>query len=349
MTVEKYEKIAIFLDTNILLKNLRMDSNKFNDLIEFSESLENNCTLCITEMNLNELREHFESRIDEVFQKISSLNNDLSRITEIETEINCTISKEEIVDNFYNKLTSTFQIIYPSNKATKRVFDRYYRKLQPFKNNKREFKDALIWETIYEYAKTNMDTQIFFVSENHQDFGINKDDEIVLHDDFPNENGRIIYLNNFDKLLEKLEIIRPLYGLLNNEIINNIYQYFKDYYNVEEILIEQIEDFLLNHTFSGDYFEGWGTDLTHIKINECSIIEDEVFESDDFLYIPIDLEINVTFSIETVNPLYEPGDDFDEFLTEPDWNCDLLVHLIMSYDIKENTISGFEDISIDFL
>ena len=72
---------------------------------------------------------------------------------------------------------------------------------------------------------------------------------------------------------------------------------------------------LMNTEFQGEYFSGWGTngyiDDFRITIDEVSLdIEDNT------ILVSFDIEIDVSFDIETVDPSYEKGDPGDGMLSE---------------------------------
>lgn len=348
MTVQnRFDNIAIFLDTNILIRNFKMDSNKFRELLSFCDSLTDYSSLCITEMNRHEINTHFENKVNDIFNSINKLQRDIHRTTTLNTEITTNNQQKDIKEEFQGNLSQNFIVIYPSAEASVRVFERYYNNLKPFENTKKEFKDALIWETIHEYAIEHPEHQIYFVTENINDFGYEINGTIQLHNDFNNENGRILLKVSLDDLLETLEVIRPKYGLINQSIINSIDLYLEDGYSIEDLLLEPVQNFLFHEDFEGDYISGWGTDPSDFRINSYELNLDEIYESDNYLYIPIQMEVSLNFSVETLNPVYEPGED--EYISEGDMSCDLLVSFIISYDLGEEKLSSTDDLAIQFL
>lgn len=210
----------------------------------------------------------------------------------------------------------------------------------------KKFKDALIWETIHEYALNHTNTTVYFVSENHTDFAELRGDEYYFRSDYCTGNDRIKYKRTLDDLLEAIEVIRPYYGLLNHNIISKINSTLEDGYAVEDLFLEDISNLLLNDNFEGDYFSGWGTE-PNINTFNHEINAGDVFTSDSFIYIPVIMEINIEFSIETLIPIYEEGEE--QHVSESGWNSNLLINLIIVYDIESDEISGYEDITVDFL
>lgn len=118
------------------MKNYKLNSNKFNDLFTFADSIED-CELLITQMNFNEILERYYKNVDELFKQINKINQDLFRISNTEITIYSNVEIEAIKSDFLTLLTSKFQCIDPSHSASNQVFYRYYHKLKPLDGNKK--------------------------------------------------------------------------------------------------------------------------------------------------------------------------------------------------------------------
>ncbi|WP_243462982.1 hypothetical protein [Mesobacillus boroniphilus] len=71
----------------------------------------------------------------------------------------------------------------------------------------------------------------------------------------------------------------------------------------------------MNSQFDGEYFSGWGTDGYiedySITLNEVSLDIEE-----NAMLISCNIEVDLSFSIETVDPTYEKGDPGDGMISE---------------------------------
>lgn len=347
--------IAVFLDTNIIMSDYKMAGTSFEELFKVHEELSSgeNFKLILTEMNYHEILMNYKSQLNKTFKSFSIFKSELLRLTEIKNEISSKEMKSKIIEDYENKLNDTFFIEYGSNEAAHNVFNRFFSKKMPFRDNKSEFKDALIWETIYEYGVRNPEEKIYFVSQNFKDFAFeSKDGKFKLHEHFDNLNDRIKYLKGLKEFLVEIDHLKVHHFDFNeeNEILEIIESELMETYIYSPIFEAGLYDFFSNHNFHSDYFEGWGSDYSIQKIVGLEIPDRSlVLETDEFFYIPIYFIADMEFFVEITNPVYEQFTGDPEFIQSESIEDQFGFECTIKFDPKQKTILGIEDINIFFL
>jgi len=214
----------------------------------------------------------------------------------------------------------------------------------PFRDNKKEFKDALIWETIYEYAKLNPDEKVYFVSKNHKDFAVEDEGKYKLHDHFDNLNDRIKYINGLKDFLVEINHLKVHHFDFNeeSEILKLIRTELLQNYIHSPIFDGEMYVFFSNHNF-----DGWGSnyDIYEFVIPDRS----RVLETDDFFYIPISFIADIVYSVETTNPTYEHWSGDAEFIQSEGIEEQFGFECLVKYDPKEKKIIDLEENIISFI
>ncbi|MCM3743242.1 PIN domain-containing protein [Sporosarcina luteola] len=345
--------IAVFLDTNIFMSDFKMEGQKFNDLFTTHEKLntEEQFKLLITEMNLYEVIDNYSKKLKKAFETYGMFQKELGKIVDLDpknTDYEDGIST--LSASYKTNIEWLFYTVTPSLECYKKVFDRYYSKKMPFRENKLEFKDALIWETVYDYAIKCPEELIYFVSTNHNDFAVTDDQGIRrFHEDFDDLYGRIKYLNNLNELLVELRYLSVHHFDFQeaDEILANVSTYISNEKETDSAIISSLDSFYSDHHFTEDFYEGWGTDYCLKDIGDIEInLDKEVLESEDYFYIPISFIGTVEYAVEMRNPVYEPGDE--EFIQSNTTEDDLNFNCTAIYNIKEKSVEYLEDVEVDF-
>lgn len=333
----------------------KMTGTSFEELFNVYKELSNgeNFNLIITEMNYYEVSEHFKTQLNKAFKTYSIFRNDLIKLTEIIDEINPRELKTKITEEYEAKIKDLFLIESSSKEAKSNVFNRYYNKEMPFRDNKKEFKDALIWETIYEYAKSNPDEKVYFVSKNHKDFAVeNVAGRHELHHHFDSLNDRIKYINGLNDFLVEINHLKVHHFDFSeeSEILEFLRIELSDKYIHSPIFDGEMHDFFSNHNFSTEYFEGWGSDYNIRDIYELVIPDrSRVLETDEFFYIPISFIADIQYSVEINNPVYEEFAGDVEFIQSGSTEEQFAFECLVKYDPKEKEILDIEEINISFI
>lgn len=333
-----------------------MAGQKFSDLFmaqyEFGED---SIKLMLTKMNYEEISRHFNSELNSASKMFNGSVSKFDKISKLYKFPNIVEIKTKIREHFDNELKGNFDIYNPTNNLVyERAIQRYYEKKMPFRENKQEFKDAIIWETIYDYALNNGHERVYIISDNYKDYSNSDMENLRLHQDFDDLDGRIIYKRSINDLLEEIDYLKLNYfeymGEENkNAILSNINIYLEEYLGDNPNLDYELDDWFSNFNFMSEYFEGWGSNpyvekLEDVKFNEI----ETVYEKDDYFYIPIEFDALISFNVETRNPVYERGDD-DEFLISESMTRSVRFTATIHYDKVNNVTDKIVEITpIDF-
>lgn len=277
--------------------------------------------LCITKFNYYEILKKYKDEIRPLVKNVKSTKSGLIRL-----EASGIIDFENLkADIFVEKYKNTFDklieeynieiIDFPvSPDVTEKISDKYFNNKKPFDENKISFQDAIIWESIVEYCNENEPENIAFISNNHKDFA-NKDKNSI-HEDLAGDIEHLSYYNSLSAFLENEEDNLTDYFIDNFEYDEKlILEELKTFFERNDILYYSVDDMLMNSEFDGEYFSGWGTD-GHVDDYSISLNEVSLDIEENAMLISFDIELHVSFSIETVDPSYEKGDSGDGMMSE---------------------------------
>ncbi len=343
---------AIFLDTNIIMKDYNMNGRDFEDLFEMIEeySLEQEYFLCITEMNKYELMSNYRKKISETIRIYKKFYNNIVKLVEDKNkfDIKPREKREEFISEYEKRITDIFFIEKSSSDATRKGIERMYLNMRPFRENKEEIKDAIIWETIEEYAENHPDSYVFFISENHKDFA-KEDAEFgyMLHEDFNDLDGRIKYFKSIRAFLTKgVEYLKTHVFEHQDwdELLEKIERYI--YWAYPNNLQVVLESYFSNYEFETDYFSGWGIDPTINNIIEIKQNEyEDVISTEDSFIIPCILDLEMEYNVQTKSPVYDLGDE-EEYITSDPQYIELTLTFEAVYNKEDKKIVQIESIDI---
>ncbi|MED0866872.1 PIN domain-containing protein [Bacillus safensis] len=340
----------IVLDTNIVFNDFFFKSANMKKLLKLTQH--DKIELCITKFNYHEILKKFRDQIRPQIKTIKSTRADLNKL-EVSHIIDFdNLKADTFVETYKNTLDeiinkNNIKIIgFPTSKdVTETISLKYFNNKKPFDENKISFQDAIIWESLVEYYWDNQPDQIAFISTNHKDFA-NKDKK-VIHKDLAED-------------IEDLSYYESLSEFLKNEE-NNLRDYFIDNYEYDEeslltnlksfceensFMQDTIDDMLLNDQFEGEYFSGWGTD-GYIENYEISINEVSRDIEDDTLLVHFDIEVDVSFSIETLDPTYERGDPGDGMMSESS-STQILICSNITYLLESEKLIDYVELHREF-
>lgn len=346
--------IALFLDTNIIMRDFKMNGHEFNNLFNASKEFREKdvLKLFITQMNYLELMKKYERELKQAFKCIKEYRQITKKLFN-DTDFFITEQdwKENHLHNFKKLLEKNFDIYEPSSKEVyDRVLERFYFTKRPFRENKDEFRDAVIWETIYDYAKEHPDEKVYFVSNNKKDFAYEEGEkDWKLHPDFDDLEGRIIYFQTINEFLAEIDYLKIYHFDFREreEIRSLILDYLKEFAQYDANIDSALFDFFSNRIFASDYFEGWGTDYQINNISNLSIDEyEDILEQGGTFVVPIQFDAEIEYKVETLNPVYEPGDE--EYLqSEPIFRIFEVICKAV-FNAKENKVEKIIDAEILF-
>ncbi|MDZ5610812.1 PIN domain-containing protein [Bacillus pseudomycoides] len=340
----------IVLDTNIIFNDFFFKSSDMKKLLKFTQHKP--VDLCITEFNYHEILKKFKDEIRPLIKTVKSTKADLIRLEASEI-INFENLKADI---FVEKYKNTFDgiieennikiIDFPkSNGVTKKISLKYFNNEKPFDENKVSFQDAIIWESIVEYCSDNEPDQVAFISNNHKDFA--NRDKSDIHDDLAGDIQNLSYYNSLSAFLENEEdnlrdYFNDNYEYDEESLINDL----KSFCERSDFMQNTIDDMLMNSQFDGEYFSGWGTD-GYIEEYDITINEVSLDIEDNAMLISFDIEVDVSFRIETVDPSYEYGDSGDGMMSESS-STNILIHSNVTYSLENKALIDYVELDREF-
>lgn len=340
----------IVLDTNIIFNDFFFKSADMKKLLKFTQHKP--VDLCITKFNYHEILKKFKDEIRPLIKTVKGTRADLIRLEASEI-INFDNLKANI---FVEKYKNTFDGIIGENNikiidfpksedVTETISLKYFNNEKPFDENKVSFQDAIIWESIVEYCRDNEPDQVAFISNNHKDFA--NGDKNDIHEDLAGDIQNLSYYNSLSAFLENEE--------------DNLRDYFNDNFEYDEeslindlksfcertnFIQDTIDDMLFNDHFEGEYFSGWGTD-GYIEEYDITISEVSLDIEDNAMLISFDIQADVSFSIETIDPTYERGDSGDGLISESS-STQILIHSNVTYLLEDEELIDYVELDRKF-
>ncbi len=293
----------IVVDTNVLWGDYFCRSPRMQSLFDFLKR-ENNALVIpkvVYEELLNLFRHDLEDRLMELTAAHRKLKQVLSkpkdivlREVNVDEEVECL--KKFYTDNFDSGL---FKLIdYPKVEIAKLV-DMAVRRVKPFKENDKGFRDAVLWLSLLKYLET-FHCPAIFISKNTHDFcGPDKQNlhPQLLHtiqslktdllfypsvDDFlRNQSVKVEGINKtwLKKALSGTDIGDRIKSTFEDDkahrVANLIYQRYEEatgYFEIDEADIE-VEDFFIYKLMNGNFylnveFSGYLTIRVEVEVLE---------------------------------------------------------------------------------
>ncbi|MGV4321546.1 PIN domain-containing protein [Bacillus sp. FSL K6-1012] len=309
----------IILDTNIIFNDFFFKSSDMKKLLKYTRH--EPVDLCITKFNYYEILKKYRDEIRPLVKKVKSTKSDLiklgaSGIIDFES-----FKADKITEKYKDFLDKTIEenniiiIDYPTSQdITEKISIKYFNNIKPFDENKVSFQDAIIWESIIEYCDDNEPDNIAFISNNHKDFA-NKHQN-SLHEDLAADVQNFSYYNSLSAFLESEEDNLRDYYIDNFEYDKQLLEdELTQFFERNDYLQNTVDDMLINSEFEGEYFNGWGTD-GYIEDYSITLSEVSLDIEENAMLVSFYIEVDVSFSIETVDPTYEKGDSGDGMISE---------------------------------
>ncbi|WP_078379167.1 PIN domain-containing protein [Sutcliffiella halmapala] len=347
----------IFIDTNVVHNDFFFKSSAIKKLLKFTNH--EPITLCITEFNYHEILKKYRDNVRPVLKEIRAVRNSVSKKIEelgIENTLDLNLEMlraEKHVERYRQFLDKTIednliQIVgYPTGEnVVSHISEKYFNGIKPFGENKLSFQDAIFWQSIVEYCEKENPETIVFISNNTKDFADMSKQKI--HEDLVDDISGLLFYNSVGSFLEHEE--------------DNLHEYFIDNYEYDKNLLEKelinyfdgnsslyytINDLLMNSQFEGEYFSGWGTD-GYINGMDFEILEVTLDIEENELLISFGVELDVSFSIETIDPTFERGDIGDGMISESS-NAQIYLTGDITYSLDEVEMTDYVEKEIDFL
>lgn len=217
--------MKIIIDTNIIHKDYYLRGKFIVTLSEAAAKL--GYEVCIPEVVVDEVENQYKEELSSAYSDYGKAVKNLDKLlpTKYKASITETIVSEAI-ENFRTQYESELHakkiklLPYPKT-SHKFIVAKELNKKKPFKDSKKGYRDALVWESVKAElipAKELFDeTQIILLSSNTNDFALGKD----LHPDLKQELMDMGYFDTVVSLRPDCdaffnEVIYPQFGELDN-------------------------------------------------------------------------------------------------------------------------------------
>lgn len=290
--------MRIILDSNIIHKDYHLTGTR---IITLSESVTKlGYEVMIPEVVVDEIESQYRSELIETYSNFKTSIKRLQSLVDFRAydQVDLDEILEEKMSSFYNEYVARLKQLgirilpYPKTSHKHLVSKELWRK-KPFKDSKKGYRDALIWETVIDELKTFYglfpESQIVFLTQNTRDFS----DNDALHGDLVCE----LIENNYGE--NAVKIVSDIDSFFRNEIISKyeILDEIKDalnkkgFYNcisvkndIESLLNEEFVQFMLDDTDDiglGTFLPSYCTDPYVDFLNDSISTVDTVFRLQD--------------------------------------------------------------------
>ncbi|NRT13933.1 hypothetical protein HNP99_000258 [Flavobacterium sp. 28A] len=199
--------MIIFIDTNIIYGHWHLQNANFQYLLNYLENT--NSTLAVSEIVCDEIDNKFHDELNAIE---STLKNNIKKYNTLINKNSPLIPDK--LDNDYSfksllmKRTNHVNF-FPFNLVpNQKLVERAIKKIKPFKEDDKGFRDTLIWLSFLDYLKLNKNEDIAFINNNSSDF------------------YNLAKINFHNDLIDDIKS----YGLTNNF---KVYESIKDFINAE--------------------------------------------------------------------------------------------------------------------
>lgn len=266
------ELTEVFFDTNFLRKKNIDDfskfkfSTQFEDFIDFlgANDVIDYYKINISEITIEELKKQINDKYKEELLKFKQVYNKFKNVHNIKFNEDEVIKYDEILKELIRTYIEFYNINMVETKeiSLQKILNRAINKNKPFVgengNSDKGFKDAVLWESIIEYARKSENKKFILFTKNIQDFPRELEDEFESA-----TNKKIEIINEISIIQEKIlseqtDIVKDMLTL--NWLNENI-----------QILIDKINDYATEAVGSNGY-----------QIIDIERIEDLVNKGNDF-------------------------------------------------------------------
>lgn len=231
--------MIIFIDTNVIYGHYHLQNPNLQYLLNYLENT--NSTLAVSEIVCDEIDNKFNTELNAItttltnnikkFQTLSNTHFDFP-----ELELKEAYSFKKLLQNRSDKV-KYFPYIISNDKLVLRAI----KKIRPFKEDDKGFRDTLIWLSFLEYLKINPSDEIAFINNNSSDFyNLDKTD---FHEDLK-KDIKVYGLTNIFKVYDSIK------DFINKEV-GTKHKYTADiimaeFIHPQESMIEEMVESYIN-------------------------------------------------------------------------------------------------------
>lgn len=225
----------LIIDTNVIYQDYALNRSRINVLCKSSVFL--NHKVFVPEVVVDEFIKQYKEELQAIEKDVKSLVKNGRKCMLDVDHLNWDFDSaaESYSDFLYRRLAEFDIVVIPYPKTLhKDIVARELSHRKPFKDSKKGYRDALIWESVKEHALANPDAEIVFISENSDDFSTK--DKLNFHSDLTEDCLRA----GID--ISKLSIRTKLYDYIDKNMasqskeLEEQFEFIKDtdfYNNIE--------------------------------------------------------------------------------------------------------------------
>lgn len=247
--------MKIVLDTNILARDFRFESQPFRLLFDSLSNIKG--TIYLSNIVLAETINRFREDLHDSLKKLTPHLKDINRLTKANLQFG--LSNEWVnkqVDSFTQRLykhleREDFMFIPYPKVSHEEIVNRDLARRRPFKRGGSGYRDFLIWLSILELARKDNE-EIAFITNNSRDFYDDQD----LHFDFVYDLKQVSAEPHGVELFNSLDDFNQKYVVPSLSALDQIkealqkqeYQPFNIYDWIKFNLLEEVDDDWLKET-----------------------------------------------------------------------------------------------------
>lgn len=232
--------MIIFIDTNLIFNNWHLQNANFQYLFNFLENT--GSLLAVSDIVCEEIDNKFNTEIE--LLKKSFQNNLKKSKSLINEELELDLNKLELNYSFKKVLkekTDRLQFYSYSTIPNSILVNRAIKRIKPFKDDDKGYRDTLIWLSFLEYLKSTSSQKVAFINNNSTDFfDVGK---LSLNDDLKKDLENLQLLNEF-KVYESIKDFINEEGNFKHK--HTRITILEDYIYPNERLIEEMIESYIN-------------------------------------------------------------------------------------------------------
>lgn len=283
--------MLIVIDSNVIRKSFSLKSDDFKNLFDFIKKT--NSKIIITQIVYEEIMNLYKKELQKSYEGYEKNFSQVNALL-VEKQIPISIKIDEQVNKYKQYLLATLDfsedevVPYKADylfEVTRRAINR----IKPCSDKGEEFRDTILWLTLLDIIRSNIDEKVVFISHNIREFASEGKETDELHKslikDLESLGGQLDYFNSLGNFIKnqssKLSFITAEWldneveiDMINIDVLNNIEK--NDYWYLQD--------------YAQDRYE-----LTHANINinsiDLRIFDYYVYEKNDgTLYLELVLE-----------------------------------------------------------
>lgn len=337
--------IAVILDSNSLYGDPFFSSGNLKRLIAYSSL--NKIDVLISDVVEEEVINNNLKKIQINLEKIKGQAKTINEVVGSQAislnAIDTDIAEKELRKRF-NDLSADGSIIkIPyKNDMMPDLINRALKKIRPFKENKEEFRDSVIWLSCIEYLKSKDYESVYFISNNSSDF-CGSDGK--LHQDLKNDyDGIVLYKNlkaffseekeEISKLIPEGKSVELMAWLAKNEPDGDaIKDMLRDnFFENISANLSQLLSSISVHDIDSEIFDGY---VQPYELDDFCLDDYEVNVDIDSIIVTGQCSTSNYVEAYQYNPVYDSSDEKFSFTGEVEVEVTLDFMFSISPEQKE--------------